>query len=423
MKDNHEGIAGALAAVVGNDQVSPNQSVKIDSLTPAWLVEPGQAEEVAACLRVCSEFDAAVVPAGAKTWLASGNPLRRADVILSLKQMTRVVEYSPPDLTVTVEAGLSLAALNEHLSQHNLWLPLDPPGDARMTVGAVAACAAFGSLRLGFGTPRDYCIGLRLAHIDGNESKSGGRVVKNVAGYDLNKLYVGSYGTLAVLTEVTFKLRPLPERFVTLLITTKNGSPLIDAARLLNDSASLLPASISLAVRVPGIAAETLLVRFAESDTVVRYQVEEVKRLLSDEFQIAPLNEAEAETIWRQVANLEALTDIAVRLHLPRSALAEGVHRILASAADCLVIADAGTGVVRVAFSADEKQAVTFITTRRREAHSAGGTLFIEHAPAAVRETCNAWEEAGEAATLMRGLKKNFDPQSLLNPGKFIAGI
>lgn len=145
--------------------------------------------------------------------------------------MCRVIDYSPADLTATVEAGLLLTDFNEVTKKERQWLPLDPPGFKSASLGAVAACNSSGALRLGFGTPRDYVIGLKLAHIDGTESKSGGRVVKNVAGYDLNKLYVGSYGTLAVMTELTFKLRPLAERSSTLMITSRYRGPLFLLAR------------------------------------------------------------------------------------------------------------------------------------------------------------------------------------------------
>jgi glycolate oxidase FAD binding subunit len=158
-------------------------------------------------MRVCSEANAGVVP-GRMTWLDWGNPLRRVDVVLSLDRMQRIIDYSPPDLTATVEAGVTLADFNEVTVRERQWLPLDPPGLRQASLGAIASHNSSGALRLGYGTPRDYVIGLKLVHADGTESKSGGKVVKNVAGYDMNKLYVGSYGTLAIITELTFKLRP-----------------------------------------------------------------------------------------------------------------------------------------------------------------------------------------------------------------------
>ena len=219
-------LATALAAIAGS--VTANPALRLDGLAPAALVKPATAAEVADCLRVCSEMNVTVVPSGRGTWLECGNPLRRADVVLSLERMSGIIDYSPPDLVVTVGAGMALAELNDTIRRDRLWLPLDPPGAGAASVGAVVACNSSGALRCGYGTPRDYVIGLKLAHTDGRQSKSGGRVVKNVAGYDLNKLYVGSYGTLAVITEVTFKLRPLPEQCVTVVLTPSDVDPQTD---------------------------------------------------------------------------------------------------------------------------------------------------------------------------------------------------
>ena len=168
-------------------------------------------------MRMCSESNAAVVPAGRMSWLECGNPLRSVDVVLSLERMQRIIDYSPADLTATVEAGVTLGAFNAVTAQQRQWLPLDPPGFRSASLGAIVGCNSSGALRLGFGTPRDYVVGLRLVHADGLESRSGGKVVKNVAGYDLCKLYTGSLGTLGVITPVTLKVRPRPEALALLM--------------------------------------------------------------------------------------------------------------------------------------------------------------------------------------------------------------
>src|SRR5215472_3940053 len=210
-------LATSLEQLVGLDNVTRSPGIQIDGLRPAILVKPGTREEVAHCLEACARSGARVIPAGMMTWLECGNPVRSAQVVLSLSRMNRVAEYSPADLTICAGAGIRLTELNSIVMKENQWLPLDPPGNG--TLGAIVACRSSGPLRFAYGTPRDYVIGLRLAHVDGSESKSGGRVVKNVAGYDLNKLYIGSFGTLAVITEVILKLKPVPERSATVLIT------------------------------------------------------------------------------------------------------------------------------------------------------------------------------------------------------------
>ncbi len=240
-----------------------------------------------------------VIPAGLMTWLECGNTVKRADVILSLERMNRIVEYSPPDLTATVEAGLRLNEFNLVTARERQWLPLDPPGSTAASLGAIAACNSSGALRLGFGTPRDYVIGLKLAHADGTESKSGGRVVKNVAGYDMNKLYVGSFGTLAVITGVTLKLRPMPESFATLVITGKNQKSLIEFAKRVLAS-ELQPASIFLTRRLfadTRFGNDALLLRFIESEAAVKHQMDWVERATGNDYQYVVMNEAESKIV------------------------------------------------------------------------------------------------------------------------------
>ena len=427
MTDDSDRFSRSLKKVIGGEHVRENHTVQIDGLTPGWLIEPGTAEEVAACLRLCSEFEVAVVPAGAMTWLSCGNPLRRADVILSLRRLTRIVEYSPPDLTVTCEAGLSLLALNQYLSEQRLWLPLDPPhdpGSPAMTLGAVAACGSFGSLRLGYGTPRDHVIGLRLAHIDGAESKSGGRVVKNVAGYDLNKLYVGSYGTLAVLTELTFKLRPLPEEMTTVLITDTDFDRITEAADWIYTSANLQPASLVLTWQfLSGAPEYELFIRFADTEKTVADQV----RVLHRQYERASVVESD-EAIWQGLNRVaprqsEGLPAITLRLNVPIANTAAAFEKALRIGEGTGAVAYLGVGVVRVRIQADDSSAVEMITALRKVIHPFGGNLFIESAPVAVRARCHVWEGAEDVAVLMQGIKRNFDPLSLLNPGKFVAGI
>ena len=424
MTDDTDRFIRSLERLIGGEHVRDNRAVEIDGLTPRWLIEPGTAEEVAACLRLCSEFEAAIVPAGAMTWLSCGNPLRRADVILSLRRLSLIVEYSPPDLTVTCQAGLSLAALNQLLSEQRLWLPLDPPGEPEMTLGAVAAGGSFGSLRLGYGTPRDYVIGLRLAHIDGAESKSGGRVVKNVAGYDLNKLYVGSYGTLAVITELTFKLRPLPETMTTVLITDTDFDRITRAADWIYKSVNLQPASLFLGWQsLSGAPEYGLIIRFADTEKTVANQVQVIKT----SFEQASVVEND-EAVWHRVSSVgnwggESRPAVALRLNVPIADTAAAFETALRMGEGIDAVAHLGVGVVRVGFQADDSSAVAMITALREEVHKIGGNLFIESAPVAVRAECHVWEGAADVTALMQGIKRNFDPQSLLNPGKFAAGI
>jgi glycolate oxidase FAD binding subunit len=372
-------------------------------------------------LKLCFDFEAAVVPAGLMTWLEAGDPLRRGDVVLSLERMNRIIEYSPADLTVTVEAGIPLSSLNDTTRRERQWLPLDPPGSDQSSVGAIAACGSSGALRLGFGTPRDYVIGLRLAHVDGSQSKSGGKVVKNVAGYDMNKLYVGSYGTLAALGELTFKLRPLPESDATVIVTSSRFEALIAIARGVMES-DVSPASLFLTRGVLSDSATewVVLVRFLDNVEAVDQQV----NLVSD---IAQNKGAEAHTAapmdaWNRVRDIDRTGGNIVRLSVPLSRSASVVETITTTLSRSAIAADLGVGIVRASFDAADDVAISLIRQLRVGAESAGGNLVLERASGAVRRAVGAWGNVGVTPKLMKSIKERFDPKSLLNPGRF-AGI
>jgi glycolate oxidase FAD binding subunit len=418
-------LARSITSIVGADHVLQKPDLKIDCVRPNLLVRPGSADEVAECVKVCSEADAAVVPAGQMTWLDWGNPLKRGDVVLSLERMRRIVDYSPPDLTATVEAGLTLSEFNALTAGKRQWLPLDPPGFKGASLGAIAACNSSGALRLGFGSPRDYLIGLQLVHADGTKSKSGGKVVKNVAGYDMNKLYAGSHGTLAILTELTFKLRPLPDCSSTIVITSQLSGSLYQLARRIIGS-ELQPASVVLTRRVIESLRsewrEALLVRFNDSAVAVEHQISWVTQVIDDHHKATVVNDNEAGLIWADVADFDQHT-IRVRLSVPLSAVSAEFEKSTYDHLDCVAATDAGTGTIRLAFDAEGESAVDQIKRLRAAAVGVNGTLTIEKAPTEVRRSVDAWGDAGSTTELMRSIKARFDPQSLLNPGKFVLGL
>lgn len=424
MPDKRKELARSIEAVVGGGHIEEDTALKIDGLNPALIVRPASADEVASCLKVCSALEAAVVPAGGMTWLDCGNPITRVDVVLSLERMNRIVEYSPPDLTATVEAGLTLSDFNAASVRERQWLPFDPPGFRSASLGAIAACNSSGALRLGLGTPRDYVIGLKLAHADGTQSKSGGRVVKNVAGYDMNKLYVGSFGTLAVITEIIFKLRPLPEYGSTIMVTSRNRDLLFQLARRVSAS-ELLPASLFLVRRLsPGSSpfpGDALLIRFLDNEASVEYQVDWVTRSVDDNCEASVLSADEAEAAWAEAADFDQHA-IRVRLSVPLLAVPAECDKAFAAHPECVVAADLGTGIIRLAFDAEEGCADQ-IKQLRANAAASGGMLTIEKAPADVRREVDAWGDVGSTSALVRLIKQSFDPQSVLNPGKFVLGI
>ncbi|MGH9646007.1 MAG: FAD-binding oxidoreductase, partial [Bryobacteraceae bacterium] len=200
--------------------------MSIAELSGATAIEPADEKETAATLRNANETGQAVIPTGGATKLDWGNPPRKADVLLSMRRQNRVLEHAWADLTVTVEAGCTIAELQRTLAEHGQRLAIDPLWPDRATIGGVLSTNDSGSLRLGYGAMRDLIIGVTLVLADGTVAKRGGKVVKNVAGYDLPKLATGALGTLGVITRAVFRLHPLPRNTRTLTIATADEDEL-----------------------------------------------------------------------------------------------------------------------------------------------------------------------------------------------------
>ena len=208
-------IESELAAIVGREYLRESASVlarhAIDGVVPEYVVEPGTEEEVAAVVRLANERKLTVYPEGGRTGQMGRTP-PRMDIVLVTTRLNAIEHYDPGDLTIGVGAGANLQAVREAVAANNQLLPIEVAHPAQSTIGGVLARAAHGPLRNGYGRARDLCLGLRFVTGDGRAAKSGGRVVKNVAGYDLMKLLVGSHGTLAVITAANLKVFPAPRQ-------------------------------------------------------------------------------------------------------------------------------------------------------------------------------------------------------------------
>src|SRR5713226_3569188 len=215
----HSALRYKFIALAGNGYArSATAADAVAGVQPKLVVEPGTAQELAEILRLSNDAGLAVIPRGAGTKLGWGNSPGRADLILSTARLTEIIEHAWADLTVTVEAGCTIQRLQEALAQHGQRLALDPLWPEKATVGGVLSTNDSGALRLRFGALRDLIIGVTIALPDGTLASSGGKVVKNVAGYDLPKLVTGALGTLGVITQATFRLHPVPQNMRTLSI-------------------------------------------------------------------------------------------------------------------------------------------------------------------------------------------------------------
>ena len=267
----------SLAQIVGDANISSQNGTTI--------VSPASAEEISEVLKLASSERWTVAPAGGMMWFSS-----TANLIISTRRLNRIVEHEPADLIAIAQTGVTLTDFNAKLAENGQWLPLDPPDDGRATLGGVVATGIGGPQQFGYGRPRGSVIGMKVVLADGSRIKAGGRVVKNVAGYDLCKLFTGSYGSLGIITELNFKLRPRPAREAT-VIGTGSARAILDAR--------LFPVALE-------IVDDVLHVRFAGNEKGVAFQIEQALKLLQN----AEIVMDDAQ-LWRKIAAARASAVIA----------------------------------------------------------------------------------------------------------------
>jgi glycolate oxidase subunit GlcD len=423
-----------LSQVVAEEYISLSKRPSVNA-SPCLEVAPASIEEACEVLRLAASEGWAVVPAGAGTWLDAGNPLSRVELIVSVRRMQRIIEHEPADLVATAEAGVTLHALNAELSRAGQWLPLDPPDDGRATIGGVVSTGMGGAQGFGYGQPRSSVIGMRVALADGRLIKAGGRVVKNVAGYDLCKLFTGSYGALCLVLELTFKLRPLPARTTTVAACAPLDSLLRSArsvldARLLPVAIELLSSSAAERIAISNVETHpTLLIRYAGTPETVAFQtVETLKLLRSDDATVNCVALDTDENYWRELAALPLHdenqlswrasvrpTELQAFLKL---AMDDGGSARLSSS---LWHAGVGDGRVRVINSQaeDAGSCLASLERLRAGARALGGSLVIEDAPPEIKKAFEAWGVWGASLPLMQRVKNQLDPTGTLSPGRF----
>ncbi len=279
---------------VASEPVHPRLSLSNFDLAGTTKVSPTSIEEVSEIMKRAQAEGRSVQPAGAMTWLKPS-----ANIILDTSRLNQIIEHEPADLIAIAQAGVKLGDFNAKLAENGQWLPLDPPDDGRATIGGVVATGIGGAQQFGYGHPRGCVIGMKVVLADGNVIKTGGRVVKNVAGYDLSKLFTGSFGTLGVIVEVNFKLRPRPAREATVIAAGPKSELLASARKVLD--ARLFPVAVELisplfATRLDLATDPVLLIRFAGNEKGVAYQIRQALTLIEN----AELVSDDSE-LWKEI--------------------------------------------------------------------------------------------------------------------------
>jgi len=428
-----------LRALVGIDHVLTGINLSpfvVEGRTPEAAVFPGSLQDVRAVVALAAEASTAITPWGGGTAAGVGMPIAWSGLVLGLSRLNRIVEHEPGDLTVTVEAGLSLSALQTSLRSRGQWLSIDPPDADRATLGGVIAANASGPRRHLYGTARDLLIGVTVVTADGAIVHGGGKVVKNVAGYDLPKLFIGSYGTLGVIVDMTLKLRPVPdhERFVAVAFGAMKDAGSCVRAVMASD---LIPVALDLldvdAARALALAGPALVVGFDGLPEQVDWQCGELARL-SGGFGGRDLGALAPEIIARLgIAAREAFPRPAsvMRLSVLPTHVADTIEQSASAARGRGFVsawaAHAGVGVVTGALAStgveDTGRVVAALGDWRGIAQANGGFATLESAPLAVKAAMPVWDDLGGAGRLMKRIKEQLDPRNILNPGRFVGGI
>jgi glycolate oxidase FAD binding subunit len=450
-------VVSRLAELAGAANVSddPRQlaAYQIDGKFPAVVVRPGSTEEVVEIVKYAAAEKLAVVPTGARTKLRIGMPPRQYDLALDMTRTNRVVAYDPGDLTLSVEPGVLLHTLSSTLAEHGQFIPLAVPFMNRATAGGTIASGVDSPLRQLYGTARDFVLGMAFVTGDGIAAKSGGRVVKNVSGYDIHKLMIGALGTLGIITRINFRTFPLPRAIRTCVATFRGPTAACEFRHAIARSA-LRPQSVELLAAGAGCAPElglrvaasfednrwSVVVSFAGDDQVLDRNRRELQGLArgADGGSLESFTELRAnaaENASRYIADLPA----AILEHSPAAAifkisdlptdlagLAAGIQEIKIP----WLVTMRGLGVTYLSLLPPDHTETSLASLKQECARifslagkAPWGRSVLLWCPPEIKREINIWGALSGDFPLMQKLKHVFDPSGILSPGRFMGGL
>ncbi|MDB5082180.1 MAG: hypothetical protein JWP00_4104 [Chloroflexi bacterium] len=437
-----------LLGIGGEDGLSTGQAqldaVALDGQSPRAIVRPSTAEEAAAYLKYANSHGLKVAIRGGGVHSGIGNPLEWLDIVLTTERMAAITEYSPADLMVGVQAGVKLSDLKAELAKNGQFLPVEAAGLLQgATIGGAIASNTSGPFRLAYGPARDWLIGVKFVLADGTIAKGGGKVVKNVAGFDMMKLFIGTLGTLGLIYEMNFKLLPLPPLTSTLVVAFDDYQAACGLALKAIDTGTfpsaltVLDRGAALAVGLPDRTA-TLLLEVRNTAQALERQVRDITGLCREAGAAGPDmldGSQEQHDLWQKVTGFGYRELSGQGLALKVSTLPDQSAALLTQAhalADRLslrisLLSHAGHGLSWLTGSyEDEDKALEFVRELTSWAERLGGSVAAERLPLALKQRVgDVWGTAlseGELK-LMRGIKAKLDPERTLGPGRFVAGI
>src|SRR5215472_4423879 len=407
--------------ILGAEHVRPGAPAdNVSGVQPQLILEPASESQLAAVLHLANGSKLAVIPRGGGTKLGWGNPPSRGDIILSTAGLNKIIEHAWADLTVTVEAGCTIQTLQETLAPHGQRLALDGLWPERATVGGALATNDSGALRMRFGSLRDLVIGMTIALPDGTLASSGGKVVKNVAGYDLPKLVTGALGTLGTITRAVFRLHPLPRNSQTFAFGADSFEVMQRCMLAIQDSKI---AHTSLQVRCSSEETPQADILFEATETGLSAQELQLRKIL-DSTQVTK-ESAEAwnarQDLWRADKNQDLIGKLSIlpsdfakfaKLLMVWSETHRFQWRMVFQA----------TGVATLRLLGEAETLVSVVRLLRSNLIQDGGSFVVLRKPKAL-SGMDAWGDPGDGLALMKAVKQGLDPKGTLNPGRFVGGI
>jgi glycolate oxidase FAD binding subunit len=449
-------MAKALSDIVGpqnfDDTSFQTIPYSVDGEAPKLVLFPGTIEEASQVLALSYQKRKSIIPWGSGTKMGWGNPPSQVDWVVCTKRLDRITDCDHENLTVAVETGIPLSKVQEGLKGlgRGYFVPLDPAFTGTATIGGIVATNSSGPRRHLYGTARDIILGMKVVLPNGNRNSWGGKTVKNVAGYDMSKLYIGSFGTLGIIAEVTFRILPLPERETTFVAAFSDiPSPFKAVSAILQSE--LLPSAIE--ILNPRVLEELglelfekggvifLAVNFEGFNESVERQIKQVKEMVHSfkPLSIHFLEGTPQKQFWGGLRDFELTVQshfpgrISSKISVPISKTGEVFH-LLKSITDRMnldgtFLCHAGSGIVHVDFLLKEDlnpergEFVRILTDLRERIKAFEGDLVIRGAPFSLRKRMDVWGKPGKDFFIMQNVKALFDPYRLLNPGRFVGGI
>lgn len=398
-------------------------TLTIDGVGPMPVERPATVAELCDVVRRCAADSTAIYPVGGGTLLDYGTPPARPGSALSTARLDQVIDFPARDMTITVQSGITMARLQEITKAERLWLPIDVPNPETATLGGSIAANVSGPRRYGYGTFRDYVIGVTLVNDCGEETKSGGRVVKNVAGYDLMKLYTGSLGTLGVITQVTLKLKPMPEAW-TSYVSVCARDRLSDVLDRLHRTATR---PVMLGFSRGGFRADDrdqfwgISVTFEGGSDAVKWQAECIRRELADErFPVEDGGHGDGA----MPGVLEGtFAGLVVRVGLKPSAAAAFAERAADISALHLHADGAGANIRGYVYEKWPLETAREVVARfLRWSEESGGNIVIKRCAPEWKKSLPVWGRPPTDLALQKAVKRTLDPRGIFNPGRFVTG-